>query len=231
MRSMKNHYIICGFGRIGRVISQELKSAGIPFVVIEKDPEMRQALEDLDIPFINDDSTSEDVLIEAGIEKASGVITVVDSDANNLFITMTARGLNQQLFILTRADEGQTEKKLLRAGANKVVMPYAIGGRKMARIITQPAVTDFLEFALYNKEMGLEMVQIQVGEDSRIKNVMLMDSGIRKETDIIIVAVRKKDGEMRFNPSSQTLIEVGDTLISLGKSDDLKKLARILSGG
>lgn len=230
MRSMKNHYILCGFGRIGRVISRELKSAGVPFVVIEKDSEAKQYLEDQDIPYINDDSTSEDVLVEAGIEKAKGVISVVDSDANNLFITMSARGLNPDLFILARADEEHTEKKLKRAGANKVVMPYSIGGQKMARIITQPAVTDFLEFALYNKEMGLEMGELRVSEKSLIKNVALMDSGIRKDMDVIIVAIRKKSGEMKFNPSSQTRIEVGDTLISLGKSEDLKKLTKILSG-
>lgn len=129
-------------------------------------------------------SGEEEVLIEAGIERARNVISVVASDANNLFMTVPARGLNPGLFILARADEEQTEKKLLRAGANRVVMPYIIGGRKMARIITKPAVTDFIEFALYNKDMGLEM------------------------------------GE----------IEVGDTLISLGKSVDLRRLAPVLSG-
>jgi len=230
MRSIKNHYIVCGFGRIGKVIGHELKEEGLPFVVVEKNGEERQTLEDEDIPYINDDATSEDVLMEAGIERARGLITVVASDANNLFITMTARGLNPNLFILARADEEQTEKKLLRAGANKVVLPYNIGGRKMARIITKPAVTDFLEFALHNKEMGLEMVEIRVDESSRLKDVALIDSGIRKEMDVIIVAVRKKTGDMKFNPSSQTRIEAGDTLIALGKSEELKKLTRILSG-
>ncbi|MGD8385596.1 MAG: potassium channel protein [Desulfobacteraceae bacterium] len=230
MRSMKNHYIVCGFGRIGRVISRELHANGIPLVVVEKDPEARHTLDDENIPYISDDATSEDVLIEAGIERARGVISVVASDANNLFITMTARGLNPKLFILARADEEQTEKKLLRAGANKVVMPYIIGGRKMARIITKPAVTDFIEFALYNKDMGLEMGEIEVSEKSKIQNVALMDSGIRKDMDVIIVAIRKKDGDMKFNPSSQTRVEVGDTLISLGKSDDLRRLASVLSG-
>lgn len=202
----------------------------MPLVVIEKDSEARHTLEDENIPYINDDATSEEVLIEAGIERARGVISVVASDANNLFITMTARGLNPGLFILARADEEQTEKKLLRAGANRVVMPYIIGGRKMARIITKPAVTDFIEFALYNKDMGLEMGEIEVSEKSRIQDVPLMESGIRQDMDVIIVATCKKDGEMKFNPSSQTRIEVGDTLISLGKSVDLRRLASVLSG-
>ena len=182
-----------------------------------------------DIPYINDDATNEDVLIEAGIERAKGLISVVASDADNLFITMTARGLNPQSFILARADEEQTEKKLLRAGANRVAMPYLIGGQKMAHTITKPAVTDFLEFAVHDKDMALEMGELIVSESSHLKGVTLVDSGIRQEMDVIIVAIRKKDGEMRFNPSSQTRIESGDTLISLGKSDDLKKLATILS--
>jgi len=230
MRSIKDHYIVCGFGRIGRVIARELKAQGVPLLIIEKDPESRSVLENEDIPYINDDATSEDVMLEAGIERARGVVTVVASDANNLFITMTARGLNPKLFILARADEEQTEKKLLRAGANKVVMPYIIGGRKMARIITKPAVTDFLEFALYNTEMTLEMGESKVGERSRLKGLRLMESGIRRDMDIIIMAVRKKDGQMTFNPSSQTVIEEGDTLISLGKRKDLEMLSKVLSG-
>ena len=229
MRSIRNHYIICGFGRIGKIICRELKANNIPMVVIDNNPEMKQPLENEDIPYINDDATNEDVLIEAGIERAKGLISVVASDADNLFITMTARGLNPQSFILARADEEQTEKKLLRAGANRVALPYLIGGQKMAHSITKPAVTDFLEFAVHDKEMALEMGELIVSESSHLKGVTLVDSGIRQEMDVIIVAIRKKDGEMRFNPSSQTRIESGDTLISLGKSDDLKKLATILS--
>jgi voltage-gated potassium channel len=230
MRSMKDHYILCGFGRIGKVISCELKRHKVPMVVIESDPEMRQVLEQDNIPYINDDATSEDVLIEAGIERAKGLVAVVASDANNLFITMTARGLNPGLFILARADEEQTEKKLIRAGANKVVLPYIIGGRRMARTIVSPAVTDFLDFTLYDKEMGLEMAEAVVDQKCSLKNVKLMDSGIRQQMDVIIVAVRKADGQMEFNPSSQTRIEAGDTLICLGSSKDLKKLTEILSG-
>lgn len=229
IRSLKDHYIICGCGRIGRIICRELKANKIPMVVIDNDPETRQILEDEGIPFINDDATSEDVIVEAGISRAKGLISVVASDADNLFITMSARGLNPGAFILARADEEQTEKKLLRAGADRVVMPYLIGGQKMAQSIIKPAVTDFLEFTVHNRDMGLEMGELLVSKSSRLNGVTLIDSGIRREMDVIIVAVRKRDGEMRFNPSSETRIESGDTLISLGKSDDLEKLSTILS--
>jgi len=230
MRSMKDHYIICGFGRIGKVISRELKANRIPTVIIDNNPEEKQGLENENIPYLNDDATSEEGLIEAGIERAKGLVSVVASDADNLFITMTARGLNPGLFILARADEEHTEKKLLRAGANRVVMPYLIGGQKMANSIVKPAVTDFIEFTCDNKDIGLEMEELLVAEKSHLNGKTLIDSEIRQEMDVIIVAVRKKDGEMKFNPSSQTRIESGDILISLGKDSDLKKLAEILSG-
>jgi voltage-gated potassium channel len=231
IRSIKNHYVVCGFGRIGKIIARELMANRIPLVVIDNAPETKPTLENEDIPYIHADATGEDVLIEAGIEKAIGLVSVVASDADNLFITMTARGLNPGLFILVRADEEQTEKKLMRAGADRVVMPYLIGGQKMAHTIIKPAVMDFLEFTINNKDIGLEMGELVVGEMSRLNGLTLVDSGIRQEMDVIIVAIRKKDGEMKFNPSSQTRIEAGDTLVSLGKSNDLEKLADILSSG
>ena len=229
LKTIKNHYIICGFGRIGRIISRELNANKIPLVIIDSEKEINQDLEEEGIPFIIDDATSEDVLIEAGVERAKGLISVVASDADNLFITMTARGLNHDLFISARADEEHTEKKLLRGGANRVVMPYLIGGQKMAQTIIKPAVTDFIEFTINNKEIGLEINELKVGEDSRLKGLTLVESGIRQELDVIIVAVRKTDGEMSFNPSSQTRIEAGDILIALGRTSDLSKLAEILS--
>ena len=230
IKAIKNHYIICGYGRIGRIVSQELKRKGISLLVIENDPDIKEDLETNGIPYIIDDATNEDVLIEAGIERAKGLVSLATSDADNLFITMTARGLNPDLFILVRADEESTRKKLLRAGANRVVLPYLIGGQKMAQTIVRPAVTDFLELAVNDKDMDLKMEELLVGDRSRLKGLTLIDSGIRQEMDVIIVAVRKSGGEMAFNPSSQTRIEPGDTLIALGNPNDLDQLATILAG-
>lgn len=230
LRSLKDHYILCGFGRIGSIIARELWESKIPMVVIDTDTKNMEGLESEGIPYINDDATNDEVLINAGIERALGIVSVVASDADNLFITMTARGLNPGLFILARADGEATEKKLVRAGANRVVMPYLIGGHKMAQAIIKPAVTDFLDLTLQSRDIGLEMEEARVGKNSRLNGLVLMDSGIRQELDVIIVAIRTKDGAMQFNPSSQTRIEAGDTLISLGKKDDLAKLAKNLSG-
>lgn len=230
IKSIKNHYIICGYGRIGKIVSQELKLKGISILVIENNLDIREDLETNGIPYILDDATNEDILIEAGIERAKGLVSLATSDADNLFITMTARGLNPDLFILVRADEESTHKKLLRAGANRVVLPYLIGGQKMAQTIVRPAVTDFLELAVNDKDMDLKIEELLVGDRSRLKGLTLIDSGIRQEMNVIIVAIRKSGGEMVFNPSSQTRIEPGDTLIAMGHTNDLHQLASILAG-
>lgn len=227
IHAMNDHYIICGYGRLGRIICRELKAGRIPMVVIEHKAEALDALEAELIPYLRNDATSEEALVEAGIHRAKGLISVVASDADNLFITMSARGLNPRIYILVRADEEQSEKKLLRAGANRVVMPYFIGGHKMAQTIVKPAVTDFLDFTFHNREMGLEMEELKVSAKSSLNGLTLIDSGIRRDLDVIIVAIRKRNGEMKFNPSSQTRIEEGDILISLGKGADLLKLAQI----
>ena len=230
LRSMKNHYIICGYGRLGAIIVSELRNQDIPLVVIDNDPGVRETLADLDITFLIDDATNEDVLLEAGIEKAKGLVAVVLSDADNLFITMSARGLRRDLFILARADKEQTRKKLLRAGASRVVLPYLIGGLKMAHTIIKPAVTDFLELTMHDKNIELQLEELPVGEHSKLNGVTLVNSGIRKDMNVIILAVRKKNGDMSFNPSFSTLIEAGETLIALGPKSDLDRLAPILSG-
>ncbi len=230
LKNIKDHYILCGYGRIGEIIAHELKTNGIPFLVIEKYPQSKEKLRSHGIPYIIDDATSEDVLVEAGIMRAKGLVTVVLSDADNLFITMTARGMNPGLFILSRADQEATEKKLIRAGANKVVMPYLIGGLRMVHTILKPAVTDFFDFAMQDKNIELKMEELKVKEKSPLNGVRLMDSGIRQDMNVIIVAIRDKAGNMSFNPSFDVAMEAGTTLIALGPNADLEKLGRTLSG-
>lgn len=227
---MKKHFIICGYGRLGKVIAQELKSSKLPLLVVEKSPELKQELEQVQIPHFIGDATDEEALIEAGIKEAKGLVAVVASESDNLFITITARGLNPRLFIVVRAGDEKTRKKLLRAGANRVVLPYLIGGQKMAQIIVKPAVTDFLELTVDDKGIELKMEELQVGESSTLNGVNLVNSGIRRDMNVIIVAIMKKSGNMAFNPSSHTLIEAGDTLIALGLTSDLDRLKTILAG-
>lgn len=230
IKSLKNHYVICGYGRIGSVISQELLEHRIPQLVIDSNPAVKGNLESLEIPYIIDDATNDDVLIEAGVERATGLVATLPSDADNTFIVMSGRGLNPGLFILARAELEKSNKKLMRAGANRVVMPHLIGGLKMAHFIVKPAVSEFVELTLQNREMELQLREMVVGEKSAFNGVTLVESRIRQELNVIVVAMNRKDGTTVFNPSSITRIEAGDTLIALGQGQDLDRLSGMVSG-
>ncbi len=228
IKSLKNHYIICGYGRIGRIICKELMRKSIPFIVIEKDEQVRQQLEQDELFYLDFDATQEEALIEAGIERAKGLVAVVSSDPENVYISLTARGLNPRLYILSRAEDEGTERKLLQAGANKVILPYMIGGRRMAQAIIRPTVSDFFESAIHDHSFELNIEEIIVEENSHLNNLTLVDSGIRQEMDIIIIGIKQKDGNMIFNPSSQTKIQSGDILIAMGREKDLERLRKAL---
>jgi voltage-gated potassium channel len=231
LKKIKNHYIVCGYGRIGSIIARELNANQIPVVIIDGDAQLEERMVEIGVPYIIADATNEDILMEAGIERAKGLVTVVHSDADNLFITMTARGLKPDLFILSRTDTEASERKLLRAGANRVVRPYLIGGLRMVHTIIRPAVIDFIDFTMQDKNIELKMEELRVDERSRLNGVSLLDSGIRQEMNVIIVAIRNRKGEMTFNPASDARISAGETLIALGPKLDLKQLEKILSGG
>jgi voltage-gated potassium channel len=229
IKSLRDHYIICGYGRIGSIICKELTHKAIPLMVIEKDGQVLDQLEQDKILYMDGDATNEETLLEAGIEKAKGLVTVVSSDAENVYICLTARGLNPRLYILSRAEDEASERKLLRAGANKVILPYMLGGRRMVQAIIRPTVSDFLESAVHDQSFELEIEEITVGEDSRLVNQTLVDSGIRQDMDIIIIGIKEKAGTMVFNPSSQTKIQSHDILIAMGRNKDLENLRRALT--
>jgi len=220
---LQGHYIICGYGRIGRLISREFASKPTPFIVVENDPKRCQRLADDGHLFIEGDATQDEILERAGIHQAKGLITAVTSDAANVFIILTARGMNPELFIMARASEEGAEVKLVRAGANKVVSPYTIGANRMAQAILRPLVVDFIDIATGQKNISLQMEEIPVAPESRLVGKDLIQSGIRKELGLIIVGI-KHDGEMIFNPAANTIIEAGNTLIALGEYPEIQKL-------
>jgi voltage-gated potassium channel len=224
---LKNHYIICGYGRIGNFICKEFLAKPVPFVVVETDPELCEKMHEDGILFVNGDATDDDILISAGITKAKGLITAVTSDTANVYITLTARGLNPDLFILSRAGEKTTEKKLLRAGASKVISPYVIGATRMAQAILRPSVMDFIEIATAHHNLELQIEEICIRPGSDLIGKTLMASDIRKELGIIIVAIKKKGTEkMLFNPSSQAILAAGDILITLGEPTSICNLEK-----
>ena len=227
IKELKDHYIICGFGRMGSVLAGQLSKESVPFVVVEQGSEPFQRLAASDYLFVEGDATSEDVLEAANIRNAKGLISAVASDADNLFVTLTARGMNPDLFILARAFDERSEGKLLLAGADRVVDPYRLGAMRLAQSILRPAVVDFIELATHRDHLELTMEEIRVEEGSRLDGVVLRDSEIRSRYGLMVITVKKTDGTMTLNPPPDLIIEGGDILIAIGELDNLRKLDEV----
>lgn len=225
---LQNHFIVCGFGRIGRLICHELKTDEKDFVVIEKAQAAVEQIEKEGHPYLMMDATSEEALIAAGIMKAKGLVTAVRSDANNVFITLTAKGIRPDIFIMSRTSEPRNEDKLKRAGASRVVCPYLIGGRRMAEMLKRPTVVDFIDVAMMGSKLGLVIEEALVGRQSGLIGKNLIESGLRKEYGVIIVAIKRQNQDMIFNPLPTETLREGDVIVVLGKKDDLKRMNDIL---
>jgi len=223
IRELKDHYIVCGYGRMGMVICKELKAKRAKFVVIEKATQPSDSL-DADLLIVRGDATKDEVLKEAGIERAKGLISVLPTDAENLYVVLSAKVLNPDLNIVARAGEEGSEEKLVRAGADRVVSPYHIGGLRIAHTMLKPSVVDFIEFATRSGNIDLQMEEIYVKEGAGISGTTLDQCGIGRELGIIIVAIKRTGGEMQFNPTFRTVIGPGDVLIALGEKDKLRIL-------
>jgi len=226
--AMQGHFIICGFGRIGSIICMELKADSIPFIIIEEDTTKNGALEKLGYLYINMDATSEEALMKAGIMSAKGLVTAVRSDANNVFITLTAKDLRPDIFVLSRASDVKNEAKLIKAGASRVVSPYLLGGRRMAEVLKRPTVVDFIDIAMANRKLGLAMEEAMVGDRSTLVGKNLIDSHLRQNYGVIIVAIKKTSGEMIYNPLPSEKLDAGDVIVVIGKKEDLKRMSEIM---
>jgi len=226
---LDSHYVVCGFGRIGKVICNTFHAGHRPFVVIENDPKEIQNLSDAGYLFLEGEAWDDTVLMKAQIKKAKGLIAVVSTDAENVYIILSARGLNHGLFILARSSgEKSAETKLLRAGADKVISPYFIGATRMAQVVVRPTVIDFIDLTLHAGDLGLRLEELVVSEKSGYCDMTLQETGIRKDFDVIVVAIKREHGEMQFNPTPQTLILPKDILIVLGEHENVKLLEKKL---
>ncbi len=223
VKTLSGHYIVCGYGRMGRRIVKELQAKPLPFVVIDKDPAVVAALADVGMPVIEGDATQDDILLEAGIARAKGLVSVVRTDVENLYIVLTARGLNKDLHIVARAGEEGSEQKLLRAGANRVSSPYAIGGLQVAQALIRPAVVDFLELATHSEHLDLQMEEFLV-DDPRFDGQTPCECGMQEDRGLMLVAVKRKSGHMEFNPGPAVRLAHGDTIIVLGVPASLKRV-------
>src|SRR5210317_167653 len=227
---LRDHYIICGYGRIGHLICREFQTRPTPFVIVEQNPNHIERLEREGYMYVEGDATDDETLQSAGIEHAKGLITAVTSDTDNVYITLTARGLNPKLFILARAGEEGAEKKLMRAGASKVISPYTIGASRMAQAILRPSVVDFIELATASEHLALQIEEIRIAADSVLAGKNLINSGIRQSMGIIIVGIKESDGKMTFNPPPEKNIEPNSVLIILGERPAISKLEKIAGG-
>lgn len=222
IKDMKGHYIVCGYGRMGRTVIKELLSKGKDIIAIEKTSVDTGEKENLIL--IEGDATKDEVLQEAGIERARGLISVLPTDAENLFVVLSARVLNPGLLIYTRAGDESSEKKILRAGADRVVSPYHAGGLRIANMILKPNVLDFIEFATWSGYLQIQLEEVEILPGSALEGKTLESAGIGRDLGVIIVAMKKPDGTMHFNPTSRTVIEPGDILIALGEKSKLNIL-------
>jgi len=226
---LKNHYIVCGYGRIGKVLCENLRRKPIELIVIDNEQNLVAELDEAPMFYVLGDATDETVLLKAGIKQAKGLIAVLGTDADNVFLVLTARQLNADLFIMARASSQSVKTKLTAAGADYVESPYEMGAVSMAQRVIRPTVTSFLDLAFTYKRKDIQMEEIPIGPSSKLANVPLKDSGIRQKYNLIIIAIKKTDGSMLFNPSFETVISGGDTVIAVGEEQHLQKLEKVLN--
>ena len=226
---LRNHYIVCGYGRIGRILCQTLQQKPVDLVVIEKSPDLVPVMERDRVLFVQGEGTSEEVLQRSGIARARGLVAVLGTDTDNVFLVLTARQLAPQLMIIARASREESKSKLRAAGANIVESPYEMGAFRLAQRIMRPAVTSFLESAFSDTRKDIQMEELAVSPDSPLAHLSLKDSGIRQKYNLIIIAIKSTDGVMLFNPSFETPIRPGDTVIAVGEVENLDRLEHALS--
>jgi voltage-gated potassium channel len=221
---MRGHVIVCGYGRLGRVVVADFLKEGIGVVVVERDPEVVALLQEREIPHIDGDATDDETLTAAGIDRARALAACLTQEAANVYVTLTARQLAPDLFIVARADENRHIQRLERAGANQALIPHLYGGHRMAQSILRPNVVNFLEIAIRGDALDLQMEELRIGPNSRLVGKNLAEAAIRADYNLIVIAITKPDGTMDFNPGHATVLENNDTLILVGSRDHLRAL-------
>jgi voltage-gated potassium channel len=229
MHKLRDHYIVCGSGRVGSHLVRDLMRAGVTFVIIESEQPRAAEFSQRGLNVLIGDATLEESLREAGVQHARGLAACLPNDADNVYVVLTARDLNPGLRIVARAAEEQAEAKLLRAGANHVIAPTIIGGHRMAVALIKPAVGEFMDSITAN-EIGLGFEQVEVDASSQLVGQQLRSTPIRSELDIVLISIRRQDGDILFNPAEDTEIKNGDTLIAIGRNEALMKLNTVARG-
>jgi voltage-gated potassium channel len=229
---LKNHTIVCGIGRTGLAAVKELYKEKVPFVVVEKNEEkIEEAREKYpNLIYIHGDATQDETLIKAGIKSASNLIVATADDADNLFITLSAKNLNPRIRIVTRANREENVIKLKRAGATEVILPNVIGGLRMASLAVRPSVVSFLDIVTHHGEIDLRLEEVEVPKGSPFHGKLLKELDIPKKTGVIVIGIKREDGSFILNPTSSTMVLEGDRLIIIGTKEQAEKLRKLVKG-
>ncbi len=227
--NLKDHYIICGFGRVGNGAAQELSHAGVPFVVVDINPARVERATLAGMLAVAADSTHDETLRLVGIERARGLVSALATDADNLFVLLSAKGLNPGIYVATRAAEEGAEAKMRRAGADAVFAPYSITGHRLAQSLLRPHVVQFLDLTTKDVGEDIAIEQVRVSRASQMVSKTIKEMQLGKEVGVIVMAIRKETGEMVFNPPAETAVEGGDYLIVMGRPGNLRSLETLLA--
>jgi voltage-gated potassium channel len=230
IEALHDHFIVCGYGRLGSAVVDELRRQEIPYVVIERHPERVKALADVGGAVVEGDASSEGVLRRLGIDRARGLIAAVGSDAENVYTVLTARGMRPDLYIVARAESEDADRKLLRAGANRVVSPYRIGARELAQAALRPAVVDFFDLAARG-HLELTIEQITIANQSPLAGLSIIQGNVRQRYGAIVVGIQRRDGTMEFNPPGEAIMLAGDELVVMGRVDGMRDLELAAQAG
>ncbi len=223
--ALQDHVIICGWGRVGRSIASEVSAAKRSLLVIDNEPDR---LADSPYPTVLGDATQDEVLVAAGVERAAALVAAVDADAANSFIVLSARAMRPDLFIVARARVFDSEEKLRRAGADRVVNPQQIGGARMAAFVLRPHVAEFLDVVMHERNLEFRLEELTISPRSPIAGQTLRNAHVRDRTGALVLAVREAQGNLRTNPSPDSSVEAGDLLIAIGTEDELRALAALV---
>lgn len=222
---LKDHFIICGYGRVGQEIANVFTEEQVSFIVIDNNSDRITHAEEGNRLYILADATNDEVLKEAGIERARGLVVAVDDDAESTYITLSARQINPGLFIEARSSGSKAEAKLKKAGADRIISPNNIGARRMAMLALRPSVVDFIDTVIYRRGQELQMENISVQESSSLAGLVIEEA--RHQTKATILAINRRGGKLVANPSAEEKLEIGDTLIAMGTSEQLVSLEKV----
>ena len=226
---LKDHQIVCGFGRVGRGAAAELQHAGAPFVVVDQDPERVERAMRAGMLAVAADATHDDTLRQVGIARAHGLVAALATDADNLFVLLSAKGLNPGIYVAARAAEEGAEAKMRRAGADAVFAPYSITGHRLAQSLLRPHVVQFLDLTTKDIGMDIAIEQVRVDESSEMVSKSIQEMQLGRNLGVIVMAIRRSSGQMLFNPTADSAVHAGDYLIVMGSQENLRTLENLVA--